>query len=88
MGGSSCSRNQQKPFLDLSGSRSHGENDGEVRCKCGYEAVVRVSRTEKNPGRAFYGCVYPKASKSFELHHSMMLCFSVSFVLYSVEWKI
>ncbi|XP_057418018.1 uncharacterized protein At4g04775-like [Lotus japonicus] len=44
------------------GSSSSGMNDGVPHCKCGEEAVVRVSRTDVNPGKPFYSCYLPKAS--------------------------
>ncbi|XP_057419897.1 uncharacterized protein LOC130735751 [Lotus japonicus] len=31
-----------------------------VRCKCGVEAKVRISRTNLNPGKPWYGCHLPK----------------------------
>ncbi|CAN1170115.1 hypothetical protein LINPERPRIM_LOCUS199 [Linum perenne] len=30
--------------------------DEEVLCRCGLRASRRISRTEKNPGRRFFGC--------------------------------
>src|ERR1044072_5079594 len=62
MSGSFNSRNQQQPLRKSSGSQAYGENDGVVRCYCGHEAVIRVSRTAKNPGRQWYGCYLPKVS--------------------------
>ncbi|KAJ1411170.1 Zinc finger, GRF-type [Sesbania bispinosa] len=61
-------RSSQSQFDDESNSttRCRGVNSGggsgrNIRfCNCGRKAVVRTSKTQRNPGRAFYTCALPK----------------------------
>ncbi|XP_057417998.1 DNA-(apurinic or apyrimidinic site) endonuclease 2-like [Lotus japonicus] len=64
MSGSSRSRLPQRPSKKPMGSSSSGMNDGVPHCKCGEEAVVRVSKTDANPGKPFYSCYLPKGHLS------------------------
>ncbi|XP_057429646.1 uncharacterized protein At4g04775-like [Lotus japonicus] len=64
MSGSSKSRIQPNNCRNYCASSSSRVHAVVPHCKCGQEAVVRVSRTDLNPGKAFYSCYLPKGHVS------------------------
>ncbi|KAI8573140.1 hypothetical protein RHMOL_Rhmol01G0255900 [Rhododendron molle] len=48
-----------------SGKHGSGNPDFEIFCYCGEPTPLRKSRTQKNPGRRFFGCAnYEKKKKT------------------------
>lgn len=66
-------RVQQRSSTKGNGGGSSSVNGGNPRCKCGEEAKVRVSRTDANPGKAFYCCYLPKVWSSSSFSSSSVL---------------
>ncbi|KAJ1388175.1 Zinc finger, GRF-type [Sesbania bispinosa] len=63
MGGDSKiphSRVEKRSFNDGSSMSSASMANSVKVCHCGRKAAIRTSKTQRNPGRAFYTCPLPK----------------------------
>ncbi|KAJ1398396.1 Zinc finger, GRF-type [Sesbania bispinosa] len=57
------SRVEKRSFNGGSSMSSASMDNGVKVCHCGRKAAIRTSKTQRNPGRAFYTCPLPKAMK-------------------------